>query len=241
MTSTQDTEVPSAPRARTRQQAFTAHMVRVAATDPGARAALRGGVRRGLNERRLREMDRLIVPWLPERGALTDDIEWAYYAVASMIGATTSRTVAAAPEEPPVEAGPGEPAPADEGPQRDRGAVPRYGTSLGVAFALAVTGGRGGREMREATAESRLNLLTRQSLTGLHRHLPGSVGYLRELNVEIDWAQLLSDLSAWRGHRGRITRRWLQDYYRLRDQHKQREARQLDAAGETDEEPAPEE
>ncbi|MFJ9597973.1 type I-E CRISPR-associated protein Cse2/CasB [Streptomyces virginiae] len=240
MTSTQDTDVPSAARARTRQQAFTAHMVRVAATDPGARAALRGGVRRGLNERRLREMDRIVVPWLPEREALTDDIERAYYAVASMIGATSSRA-AENPDEPPAETPPGEPVPAEGSPQRDRTAAPRYGPSLGVAFALAVTGGRGGREMREATAESRLNLLTRQSLTGLHRHLPGSVSYLRELDVEIDWAQLLSDLSAWRGHRGRIARRWLQDYYRLRDQHEQLKAQQMDAAGETDEEAAPEE
>ena len=71
--------------------------------------------------------------------------------------------------------------------------------------------------MRDSTAESRLNLLTRQSATGLHRHLPASVRYLRDLDVPVDWAQLLEDLIAWPVHSGRISRRWLQDYYRLRD------------------------
>lgn len=67
--------------------------------------------------------------------------------------------------------------------------------------------------MRESTAESRLNLLTRQSLNGLHRHLPAAVGYLRQVGVPIDWAQLLSDLAAWPTHSKTISRRWLQHYY----------------------------
>lgn len=71
--------------------------------------------------------------------------------------------------------------------------------------------------MRAGTAESRLNLLTRQSVNGLHRHLPASVGYLRSLGVDVDWARLLDDLGNWRKQSGRISRIWLQDFYRVRN------------------------
>jgi CRISPR system Cascade subunit CasB len=92
----------------------------------------------------------------------------------------------------------------------------RYGDSLGKAFALAVTNAsRQERDMRKGTAERRLNLLTRQSLDGLHRHLPASALYLRGLGVPVDWAQLLDDLIAWPRHSGQISRRWLQDFYRI--------------------------
>ncbi|MGW7045128.1 type I-E CRISPR-associated protein Cse2/CasB [Streptomyces avermitilis] len=134
----------------------------------------------------------------------------AYYAVAAMIAAQP-RTTHTSPEAALEAAG------ASQSPQP--APAPRYGTSLGLAFALAVTASPGReREMRESTAESRLNLLTRQSANGLHRHLPAAVGYLREVGVPIDWAQLVADLIAWSLHSGRISRRWLQDYYRQRGQ-----------------------
>jgi CRISPR system Cascade subunit CasB len=69
--------------------------------------------------------------------------------------------------------------------------------------------------MRLSTAESRLNLLTRQSVNGLHRHLPATIGYLRGLDVPVDWARLLNDLIGWPTRSGRISRRWLQDFYWL--------------------------
>ncbi|MER5489387.1 type I-E CRISPR-associated protein Cse2/CasB, partial [Streptomyces sp. NPDC002812] len=82
-------------------------------------------------------------------------------------------------------------------------------------YAAAVaSGGQDG--MRESAAEDRLNLLTRQSINGLHRHLPAAVRQLCGKKCPPDWAQLLVDLRAWPRDRGRIGRRWLQDFYRAR-------------------------
>lgn len=82
--------------------------------------------------------------------------------------------------------------------------------------------------MRAGTAESRLNLLTRQSVNGLHRHLPASVNYLCSVGVDVDWAQILDDLSKWRTDSGRISRLWLQDFYRARDKDLARQADEAD-------------
>ncbi|MEU5774057.1 type I-E CRISPR-associated protein Cse2/CasB [Streptomyces venezuelae] len=211
MTAQSITEDKAAAR-RTHRQSFTAHVEKLC-LDAGARTALRSGLGRGMDD--VRRMHRFIAPRLPgDRVGETE--QRAYYAVAAMI--------ASQPRQSPAEReAPAEPEPsADQDPGRSdtpgaaTTASARYGTSLGTAFALAVTQGPGrDRKMRESTAESRLNLLTRQSITGLHRHLPASVRYLRSLGVPLDWAQLLDDLIAWPEYSGRISRRWLQDYYRL--------------------------
>lgn len=190
----------ASPKTRSsRARRFVSEMERLCAQDAGARSALRSGLRKGLDE--VPRMHRLVAPWLPE-GRVSADTERAYYSVAAMIAAqprsSTSREDLASDKE-------------------STGRVPSSGVSLGTAFALAVSQGPGReKEMRANTAESRLNLLTRQSVSGLHRHLPASVGYLRSLDVPVDWAQLLLDLSFWRRDSGRISRRWLQDFYRLR-------------------------
>ncbi|MEU5718705.1 type I-E CRISPR-associated protein Cse2/CasB [Streptomyces sp. NPDC020403] len=193
-----------APRAG-RSRAFTDWIVQVSGEDPGARSALRSGLRKDLDS--VRRMHRLVSPWLPEQRS--EDVERAYYTVAAMIAAQPRGAVAV----PQGTAG---------GQARSDGQEPaparRRRASLGTAFAAAVTEGPGReKEMRAGTAESRLNLLTRQSVNGLHRHLPASVGYLRSLGVDIDWAQLLDDLGNWRKQSGRISRMWLQDFYRARD------------------------
>ncbi|MFI1677579.1 type I-E CRISPR-associated protein Cse2/CasB [Streptomyces sp. NPDC020607] len=219
MTAQSITEGKAAARRRHRQ-AFTVHVEKLC-LDAGARTALRSGLGRGMDD--VRRMHRFIAPWLPgDRVGETE--QRAYYGVAAMIASQPRQSPAerAAPAEPEPSAG-REPEPsADQEPGRSdtpgaaTTASARYGTSLGTAFALAVTQGPGrDRKMRESSAESRLNLLTRQSITGLHRHLPASVRYLRSLGVPLDWAQLLDDLIAWPEYSGRIARRWLQDYYRL--------------------------
>ncbi|UWE08711.1 type I-E CRISPR-associated protein Cse2/CasB [Actinacidiphila bryophytorum] len=208
---------------------FTPWVEQICRDDPGARTALRSGLRRGIND--VPRMHRLVAAWLPRDGAPETE-QRAYYTIAAMIAAQPRSRYAPAPE--PVdqaeaaEPSGSTPAKTAQEPVADGAAAPlpqttsapqgrRYGDSLGTAFATAVTGGPGReRDMRESTAESRLNLLTRQSVNGLHRHLPSAVGYLRELDVPVDWAQLLDDLIAWPVHSGRISRRWLQDYYRLR-------------------------
>lgn len=188
---------------RQRLVAYTRWIEELCRDDPGARTALRSGLRRGLDD--VPRMHRFVAPWLPRNGQVSEAEQRAYYAVAALIAAQP-RTSYAVPDTDPA---------ADPGSVASGAAPsPRYGASLGYAFALAVTESPGReREMREATAESRLNLLTRQSLNGLHRHLPAAVGYLREVGVPIDWAQLLSDLLAWPTHAGTISRRWLQHYY----------------------------
>ncbi|MFC8201877.1 type I-E CRISPR-associated protein Cse2/CasB [Streptomyces sp. NPDC057298] len=196
---------------RRRLVAFTRWIEELCRDDPGARTALRSGLRRGLDD--VPRMHRFVSPWLPRNGQVPESEQWAYYAVAAMIAAQ-SRT-SYAPSD--TDGGPDSaavPDPASEPTASDTAPAPRYGQSLGYAFALAVTESPGReREMRESTAEARLNLLTRQSLSGLHRHLPAAVGYLRETGVPIDWAQLLSDLVAWPTHSKTISRRWLQHYY----------------------------
>ncbi|MFF0094650.1 type I-E CRISPR-associated protein Cse2/CasB [Streptomyces canus] len=208
MTAQTVTDDPTTAR-RVRLVAYTRWIEELCRDDPGARTALRSGLRRDLDD--VPRMHRFVAPWLPRNGQGPESEQRAYYAVASMIAAQP-RSAYAAPETQAA-ADPDAAAP-NEAP------APRYGTSLGHTFALAVTQSPGReREMRESTAESRLNLLTRQSINGLYRHLPAAVGYLREVGVPIDWAQLLSDLIAWPTHSGKISRRWLQHYYlqRTRD------------------------
>ncbi|MCL7382135.1 type I-E CRISPR-associated protein Cse2/CasB [Streptomyces sp. 35G-GA-8] len=199
-------------------RAFTRWVTGVC-SDPGARAALRTGVRRDLDH--VRPMHRLVAPWLPTGRHLPESEERAYYLIAAMIADQPRHSFAAGPDDDGLDED-GElvmtngqhPLPEDtpnaQALQQDR----RQGTSLGAAFAQAVvkSPGREG-EMRESSAETRLNLLTRQSVNGLFRHLPGSVRYLRQTDTDIDFAQLLNDLIAWPARSGRISRRWLQDYY----------------------------
>ncbi|KUN00766.1 type I-E CRISPR-associated protein Cse2/CasB [Streptomyces yokosukanensis] len=207
----------SATGRRRRLVAYTRWIEELCREDPGARTALRSGLRRGLDD--VPRMHRFVSPWLPQDRRAPDSEERAYYAVAAMIAAQ-SRSPLTAPESGQQ----------DQAPSAgDAAPTMGYGTSLGLAFALAVTESPGReREMRESTAESRLNLLTRQSINGLHRHLPAAVGYLRDVDVPVDWPQLLADLIAWPTHSGRISRRWLQDYYRQRTQTLREQADQAD-------------
>ncbi|MEE4543606.1 type I-E CRISPR-associated protein Cse2/CasB [Streptomyces sp. V4-01] len=196
-------------------------------TDPGARTALRKGLRRGLDDvARTGGMHRLITPWMPRGPETAENEQRAYFTIAALIAAQPRYSFAAPESQDAVgEKGDGVSAPApaaDTGtttvvtPAEQAATHRRSGGSLGSAFAHAVVQSPGReREMRLSTAESRLNLLTRQSVNGLHRHLPSSVGYLRDLDVPVDWARLLGDLIGWQTRSGRISRRWLQDFYWL--------------------------
>ncbi|MEV6131753.1 type I-E CRISPR-associated protein Cse2/CasB [Streptomyces violaceusniger] len=172
---------------------FVAAMLQLCAQDRGARAALRTGV--GKHPDEARRMHRYVAVWLP---SLDEDTQRAYYAVAALIAARRDTE-----------------APGQEG-KAGRPPVSRFGESLGVAFAAAVARPRDG--LRESSAEMRLNLLTRQSVAGIHRHLPAAVWQLCDKQTQPDWAQLVVDLRSWRDQRGRTGRRWLQDFYRARRQ-----------------------
>ncbi|MEU8764274.1 type I-E CRISPR-associated protein Cse2/CasB [Streptomyces sp. NPDC048659] len=217
-----------ASRLHSRREAkFVAWVERLCADDPGARKALRTGLRKNLDE--VPQMHRFVAAWLPS-DRTPQDTQRAYYTVAALIAAQP-RTALADPDphsdgQDDQTDGAG---PSDVPSQ----AATAYGSSLGTAFARAVVHSPGrDKAMREATAESRLHQLTRQSLPGLHRHLPAAVAYVRACDVPVDWAQLLGDLTHWRQYSGGISRRWLQDYYRLRA----KDARE--AAARSDEEAA---
>ncbi|QKW10948.1 type I-E CRISPR-associated protein Cse2/CasB [Streptomyces sp. NA04227] len=206
-------------------------MSRRCQTDPGARSALRSGVGKDLDS--VPRMHQVIAHLVPT--AANDSSQRAYYAVAAVIAEQARRqqapqvedTGSTAADDPTAEPGTEESA---------AGAVrPDYGTSLGAAFAAAVVAGPGReRQMRRGTAESRLNILCKQQITGLHRHLPASVRYLRSLNVPIDFARLLQDLVDWPRDSGRITRRWLQDFYRALQEEDRRRADGADAKATAD-------
>ncbi|MFI8963077.1 type I-E CRISPR-associated protein Cse2/CasB [Streptomyces sp. NPDC053493] len=220
---------------RRRETAFVAWVEQLCAADPGARTALRSGLRKNLDA--VPQMHRVVAPWLPTDSTPTDT-QRAYYTVASMIAAQPSSAFVL---PNPLTDDHDQHATVDA-PQPSPRGTPGFGQSLGIAFAKAVVQSPGrDKTMREATAESRLNLLTRQSVPGLHRHLPAAVAYLRACDVPVDWAQLLTDLTHWRRHSGRITRRWLQDYYRLREKDNRQAAARRDEEDtqNTPEDPAP--
>ncbi|MFD0883240.1 type I-E CRISPR-associated protein Cse1/CasA [Streptosporangium algeriense] len=132
-----------------------------------------------------------------------EDTQRAYYAVAAMIASL-----------PPQ---------ARKGPSADA----PVGRNLGQCLAEGVARGT----LRESTADGHLSMLTRQSVNGLHRHLPAVVRILADRSTAVDWVQLLVDLQRWEDNRGQITRRWLQSFYRTRFK-AEREAAQ--AADDTD-------
>ncbi|MFD7450568.1 type I-E CRISPR-associated protein Cse2/CasB [Kitasatospora sp. NPDC059827] len=232
---------PSLGRAR----AFTSRIDQRSHDDPGVRAALRRGVGKDLDT--VPFMHRYVASWLTDEQTRSRDVQRAFYTVASLIAAQRRDQYAAAKQAPRKDEPPKGEQPTDGTAPDDRGtppAPPEYTgatedsepatakrippRSLGHAFADGVLKGGKGAGLREASAETRLNLLTRQSVDGLHRHLPGVARQLRGSDVEIDWAQLLVDLCQWRRRSGTIKRIWLQDYHRTLQKDGERRAREHD-------------
>ncbi|WP_081241341.1 type I-E CRISPR-associated protein Cse2/CasB [Streptomyces viridosporus] len=213
----QASEASKRQRNRATYAAFTAHIEHLCRTDPGARAALRAGLRRDLDHPRTRPMHRLLTPRLPE--GCDDKTAQAHYTVASLIAAQPRHAFSpdqGDDEDTADEHGAKKQAPREEGEPDERGTPPGptpYGSSFGATLGQAVTAK--GTSMRMSAAESRINLLTRQSLRGIHLHLPAAVNQVRTTDASIDWEQLLADLVDWQYQSGRISRRWLQDFYRI--------------------------
>ncbi|WP_206664213.1 type I-E CRISPR-associated protein Cse1/CasA [Thermomonospora catenispora] len=132
-----------------------------------------------------------------------ETVQRAYYAIAAMIASLPPQ----ARGEPPADA--------------------LTGRNLGQCLAEGVNRGA----LRESAAEARLDLLTRQSVDGLHRHLPAVVRILADRSSAVDWAQLLLDLARWEDDRDRITRRWLQAFYRTRFKDELAAAQETDDGG----------
>ncbi|MFG2895078.1 type I-E CRISPR-associated protein Cse2/CasB [Streptomyces sp. NPDC048248] len=207
-------------------RAFVSTINSVTAKDAGVRAALRSGVGKQLDD--VPRMHRIVAPLLPGAVLHDTDAQRAFYTVAALIAAYHrgdpadggGRETAASEETASGEEGTGGEGgiPAQRAARRvqaERQRKERFGDSLGLAYAAAVAhGGRKG--IRESAAETRLNLLCKQSTAGLHRHLPAAVRQLCDRSGPPDWARLLVDLRNWPQQRRRVARWWLQDYYRAR-------------------------
>jgi CRISPR system Cascade subunit CasB len=190
---------------------FVAYIGRIC-EEPGRRAGLRRGVghRPETAFRSHAYVAGWVVPGDSTDGRAYEAKEWAYYAVAAMMAAQPGR--ARRDEEADSD-----PADADDAPTPAPADVPgpRLRTNLGVSLAQAVArGGTTQRVIAHDSAEKRLHLLTRQGLTGVHRHLPATVRHLRSANVPIDWAVLIVDLSRWATARDHVAKDWLQRFYR---------------------------
>jgi CRISPR system Cascade subunit CasB len=203
---TATTAAPTWDRAA-RYDSFVTRIVRVCRTEPRRRSELRRGLR--LPPEKAMTMHAVVAPWLPDRP--TPAVERAYYTTAAMIAAQPRNAPDA---EKADEATAATASPSEATQPESRGRRPNLGWSL----AQATHRGNGhGRGIAQDTAEKRLHLLVRQDLDGVHRQLPGAVRHLRALNVTVDWAQLMADLAGWTDNRDRITKEWLQTFYRTLD------------------------
>lgn len=208
-------------KARASYTTFTAGIERLCRADPGARAALRAGLRRDMDHPRARAMHQLLTLRLPD--GCNDRTAQAHYTVASLIAAQPRHAFDTYQEDDEDTADEADEQEESKGQVRQEDGQPDentvlpgptlYGASFGATLGHAVMAKNA--SLRLSAAESRINLLTRQSLRGLHLHLPAAVNQARTAGATVDWGQLLADLVDWPYQSGRISRRWLQDFYRI--------------------------
>lgn len=181
------------------------HVTKAINASPGDRSVLRRSLHRLPEHPSVNATHRIVAPRLPKDADRAT--ERAFYAVAAMIAAqpgNARRSQAKDEAESETEAAPSTDADQDSEPPEAE--FRSLGTTLGEAVALG--------KLKANTTEARLHLLCRQQLDGIHRHLPRTVARLRADLIPVDWTTLLVDLSRWSRDRDRITKRWLQDFYR---------------------------
>jgi len=99
---------------------------------------------------------------------------------------------------------------AEDGARRRRAAS----RSLGRCLADAVNQAPGHeRNDLYSRLETRLRLLCRRDVDGLHRHLPRLVRQLRSDEITVDWVRLLLDLAYWGVDPDLVAKTWLQQFY----------------------------
>ncbi|AOS64817.1 type I-E CRISPR-associated protein Cse2/CasB [Actinoalloteichus hymeniacidonis] len=219
------------------QEEFVAHIVRLCRESARIRSALRGATSR-TSERIRPEVHAAVTSRLP--AGTSPAAEQAFYTIASLIAARPTTAVQLAASAAAIEdsvgtdsASAGLPAASwtqQAGARRGAAAladpIPLAESvepaDLGVSLARATIANRGEkRPMPVSNAEKHLHLLSRQGITGIHRHLPAVVRRLHELDQQIDWSRLLADLLIWEDAPRSVARRWLQSFYRAlpRDTH----------------------
>jgi CRISPR system Cascade subunit CasB len=211
------------------------HLVR---KNPGDRSTLRHSLGK-LPEDAALGVHRIVVPFLPvppDDGRKTSEYEAAEracYAVAALIasqprGAREQARTSSTPAEVPAgqDAAPSE--------VRGPGAQDRRRRNLGYSLAHAVEQGGNARSM-----ENHLQLLARQDVEGLYRHLPRLILQLRGDQVRIDWGVLIRDLTRWARDPRLVAKEWAQSYYRTSERLAAAKAREANGTrGNDDEETA---
>ncbi|WP_436979144.1 type I-E CRISPR-associated protein Cse2/CasB [Streptomyces sp. enrichment culture] len=174
---------------------FVREIRQLCADNPAAHARLRRGLGRDIDQ--VAGMHEFVAHWLPDKRNRERDR--AYYAVAALI-ADQPRHVVRSGSADNTEA------------EQPTGI---YGSSYGHTLAEAVLNSPAQeRSRRSDSTRRRLDLLVRQSPSGLHRYLPSVTRLLRQYETEPDWAQLLNDLTRWPWNAADIGSRWQQDYFR---------------------------
>jgi CRISPR system Cascade subunit CasB len=177
--------------------------------DKRRRVALRRALGRSPEDPAVRAAHMVIAPVLPKR--CDEATERAFYSVASMIAAqprdARDETTGVNDDDDEPEQETQERAPAEEVEEAEEAEEQEsLGATLGRAVALG--------KLREDTTESRLHLMCRQDVSGIHRHLPRLIATLRADLLPVGWVRLTIDLSRWGRERDLVTKRWLQEYYR---------------------------
>lgn len=196
---------------------YVAYVHKKVKEDPGRRSALRRSLGRPVENVATRRAHSVVAPWLPS-DRTRPAVENAYYSVAALIAAQPrdrGEQADAAFEVDEQAAASTAPSPQDEsagGPDDTtaKRKTIRPSTSLGGTLGQAVRD----KKINSNTVETRLHLLCRQDVAGLHRMLPGLIRQLAAKEIAPDWGRLLVDLSRWEYERGQVTKRWLQDFYR---------------------------
>jgi CRISPR system Cascade subunit CasB len=175
---------------------------KITADNPGDRSVLRHSL--GLHPRNVAPgVHRLLTRYVPEHD---DAAERAYYLVAALIASQDPDSRNQAREEDAADSGPG-----DAAPGTHQQAAGWRRQNFGHSLALAADK----RPLdRRKPLEDRLELLARQDIDGLCRHLPRLVFQLRKDKVRIDWGAMVRDLTRWDSDPRQVAKEWVQDYYR---------------------------
>ncbi|WP_051407283.1 type I-E CRISPR-associated protein Cse2/CasB [Nocardia sp. CNY236] len=178
-----------------RAEAFVGWTEKRILSNPGDRAGLRRALGRSPEDIHTSRAHAVVARFV--RRSDEPASERAFYAIAAMMAAQPRAALDAD---------------ADKTSPPQHGLVRRRET-LGATLGRAVGEGI----LNPGTTESRLHVLCRQPVDGVHRHLPRVIMHLRAELVPVNWSQLLVDLACWPRDRDGIVKRWLQDYYRTID------------------------
>ena len=207
--------------------ALARQVTRLATNSPADRSVLRHSLGKSPKEVAL-GVHRIVVPFVPDHAP--ESAERAYYAVAALI-ASQPRDARARTGDSREDSAP----PPRDAPDGQRPAAGQRRRNLGSSLALAVDKGGNANSL-----ENHLQLLARQDLDGLHRHLPRLILQLRGDQVHIDWGVLIRDLTRWAHDPRQVAKEWAQDYYRTSERltAKKRKNEHATANHETEETPS---